>query len=110
MGKKVDPRLREFRLLAPSGCGRGGEFTQPGDPSLAQPSSCVAPDVVRGKSNKCRKEHTNSARACERGREVGGGIPQEGESRLTDKTDRPIAARRADAVPMMTYYFLLYQP
>ena len=35
IGQKVGPRLRESRLLAPSG--RGGEFTQPREHLLADP-------------------------------------------------------------------------
>ena len=36
LGKRVVPRLRESRLLAPSG--RGREFTQPRDHSFAERS------------------------------------------------------------------------
>ena len=38
IGNKVVPRLREYRLMAPSG--RGGEFTQPRDHFLAVP--CIS--------------------------------------------------------------------
>ena len=35
MGCKMDPRLRDSRLLAPSGHGRGREFTQPREHLIA---------------------------------------------------------------------------
>ena len=44
LGKRVVLRLRESRLLTPSG--RGREFTHPRDHSFAQPCICTWPQLV----------------------------------------------------------------